>query len=106
MLKAEQFRQDTKKFWSKMDQIGKIVAADHVSPTSCRQHAVAAPRPPSRSRKKESIDPRGRCQEGWQCQSQSVPAKLRGRATATFSSAAVRQTPGRPRATIPLAALL
>ena len=45
MLKAEQFRQDTEKFWSKMDQIGKIVAADHVSSTSRRQHAVAAPQP-------------------------------------------------------------
>jgi hypothetical protein len=44
MLKAEQFRQDTEKFWSKMDQIGKVVAADHVSSTSRRQRA-AAPRP-------------------------------------------------------------
>ena len=45
MLKAEQFRQDTKAFWSKMDQIGKVVAADHVRPTSRRQRAAAALRP-------------------------------------------------------------
>ena len=45
MLKAEQFRQDTEKFWSKMDQIGKVVAADHVTPASRRQRAVAAPQP-------------------------------------------------------------
>jgi hypothetical protein len=43
MLKAEQFRQDTEKFWSKMDQIGKVVAA--VTPASRRQRAVAAPQP-------------------------------------------------------------
>ena len=45
MLKAEQFRQDTKAFWSKMDQIGKVVAADHVRPTSRRQRAAATLRP-------------------------------------------------------------
>jgi hypothetical protein len=45
MLKAEQFRQDTKAFWSKMDQIGKVVATDHVGPTSRRQRAATALRP-------------------------------------------------------------
>ena len=45
MLKAEQFRQDTKAFWSKMDQIGKAVATDHVGPTSYRQRAATALRP-------------------------------------------------------------
>jgi hypothetical protein len=45
MLKAEQFRQDTKAFWSKMDQIGKVVAADDVRPTSRRQRAAATLRP-------------------------------------------------------------
>jgi hypothetical protein len=28
MTRAEQFRQSTENFWSKMDQIGKVVAAD------------------------------------------------------------------------------
>jgi hypothetical protein len=45
MLKAEQFRQDTKAFWSKMDQIGKAVATDHVGPTSHRQRAATVLRP-------------------------------------------------------------
>ena len=55
MLKAEQFRQDTKAFWSKMDQIGKVIAADHVRPTSRRQRAAAALRQAEAEKKKALI---------------------------------------------------
>jgi hypothetical protein len=53
MLRAEQFQQDTEKFWAKMDQIGKVVAAAPVRSTSRSQRAVAAaqPKPTLKKRK-------------------------------------------------------
>ena len=78
MLKAEQFRQDTKAFWSKMDQIGKVVAADHVRPT--KSQAACRGNPPPRqaeAEKKKALILRGALSGGGNVRIRSVPAVCR-----------------------------
>jgi hypothetical protein len=55
MLRAEQFRQDTAKFWSDLDPKRKVLATEpEAKPTSRRQRAKAASRPANPKPKKRS----------------------------------------------------
>ena len=56
MLRAEQFRQDTAKFWTDLEQKRKVLATEPQAKATSRRRVKAAPRPANRSRKKVSTD--------------------------------------------------
>ena len=45
MLRAEQFRQDTAKFWSDLEQKRKVLATEPQAKATSRRRVKAAPRP-------------------------------------------------------------
>ena len=52
MLRAEQFRQDTAKFWSDLAQKRKVLATEPQAKATSRRRVKAAPRPANPKSKK------------------------------------------------------
>ena len=52
MLRAEQFRQDTAKFWSDLEQKRKVLATEPQAKATSRRRVKAAPRPANPKSKK------------------------------------------------------
>jgi hypothetical protein len=54
MLRAEQFRQDTAKFWSDLDQKRKVLATEPQAKPTSRRRVKAAAQPANPKPKKRS----------------------------------------------------
>jgi len=52
MLRAEQFRKDTAKFWSDLEQKRKVLATEPQAKATSRRRVKAAPRPANPKSKK------------------------------------------------------